>query len=42
MPINEQIALVGKLAPDFKGTAVFDQEFQEVTLSNYRGKYLVL
>nr|YP_009297424.1 thiol-specific antioxidant protein [Erythrotrichia carnea]AOM66767.1 thiol-specific antioxidant protein [Erythrotrichia carnea] len=42
MPINEQIALVGKLAPNFSGTAVFDQEFQKIQLSDYRGKYLVL
>ncbi|SAY38788.1 peroxiredoxin [Candidatus Synechococcus spongiarum] len=33
---------VGQQAPDFTATAVFDQEFQEVKLSQYRGKYVVL
>jgi peroxiredoxin (alkyl hydroperoxide reductase subunit C) len=34
--------LVGSVAPDFKAQAVFDQEFVETTLSQYRGKYVVL
>ncbi|MFM9046389.1 MAG: peroxiredoxin [Cyanobium sp.] len=34
--------LVGLSAPDFTATAVVDQEFKEVTLSHYRGKYVVL
>lgn len=34
--------LVGGAAPDFKATAVFDQEFVDVTLSQYKGKYVVL
>eukprot|EP00891_Asterochloris_glomerata_P003685 jgi/Astpho2/3685/Aster-04875 len=34
--------LVGNEAPDFMAQAVFDQEFVEVTLSQYRGKYVVL
>nr|QUE29510.1 bas1 [Erythrotrichia foliiformis] len=42
MQNTQQIALVGKQAPDFGGTAVFDQEFQNVQLSDYKGKYLVL
>ena len=33
---------VGQKAPDFKATAVLDQEFQEITLSQYKGKYVVL
>lgn len=33
---------VGQLAPDFTATAVFDQEFKDVKLSDYRGKYVVL
>ena len=33
---------VGQPAPDFTATAVFDQEFQEIKLSQYRGKYVVL
>jgi alkyl hydroperoxide reductase subunit AhpC len=34
--------LVGLQAPDFTATAVVDQEFKDVTLSQYRGKYVVL
>lgn len=34
--------LVGGPAPDFKAQAVFDQEFVETTLSQYKGKYVVL
>lgn len=35
--------LVGGHAPDFKAQAVFDQEFIDVTLSQYKGKkYVVL
>ncbi|NJK49463.1 peroxiredoxin [Candidatus Gracilibacteria bacterium] len=33
---------VGQLAPDFTATAVVDQEFKTVKLSDYRGKYVVL
>jgi peroxiredoxin 2/4 len=33
---------VGTAAPDFAATAVYDQEFKEVKLSNYRGQYVVL
>ncbi len=33
---------VGQLAPDFTATAVIDQEFKEISLSEYRGKYVVL
>lgn len=29
-------------APDFKGIAVFNNEFKEVSLKDFRGKYLVL
>jgi peroxiredoxin 1 len=29
-------------APDFKGTAVVNGEFKEISLSDYHGKYLVL
>nr|QUE29473.1 bas1 [Erythrotrichia longistipitata] len=42
MQTNQQVTLVGKQSPDFSGTAVFDQEFQTIQLSDYRGKYLVL
>ena len=33
---------VGQAAPDFTATAVVDQEFKDVKLSSYRGKYVVL
>jgi peroxiredoxin (alkyl hydroperoxide reductase subunit C) len=33
---------VGQPAPEFKATAVVDQEFKEIKLSDYRGKYVVL
>ncbi|XP_013781245.1 peroxiredoxin-like isoform X1 [Limulus polyphemus] len=29
-------------APDFKGTAVVDNQFKEIKLSDYKGKYVVL
>ena len=28
--------LVGNIAPDFKATAVFDQEFVDISLSSYK------
>ena len=34
--------LVGLQAPGFSATAVVDQEFKEITLSHYRGKFVVL
>ena len=33
---------VGQLAPDFTATAVVDQEFKPIKLSDYRGKYYVV
>ena len=33
---------VGQQAPDFTATAVYDQEFKEITLSAYKGKWVVL
>ena len=41
MTSNESLR-VGMPAPDFTATAVFDQEFKDIKLSNYRGKYVVL
>lgn len=35
-------ALVQKEAPDFTATAVINEEFKQVKLSDYRGKYVVL
>ena len=34
--------LVGYEAPEFEAAAVFDQEFVDIKLSDYRGKYVVL
>lgn len=31
-----------KPAPNFKGTAVVNGEFKDISLSDYSGKYLVL
>ncbi len=33
---------VGNKAPDFKGTAVVNKEFKEISLKDYRGKWLCL
>ena len=33
---------VGQKAPDFTATAVVEQEFKEISLSQYKGKYVVL
>ncbi|EDX86668.1 Redoxin superfamily [Synechococcus sp. PCC 7335] len=41
--MSEQGCLrVGQVAPDFTATAVVDQEFKTIKLSDYRGKYVVL
>uniref|UniRef100_A0A7S3VVT1 thioredoxin-dependent peroxiredoxin n=2 Tax=Eukaryota TaxID=2759 RepID=A0A7S3VVT1_DUNTE len=36
------LPLVGNQAPDFSATAVYDQEFVDVKLSQYKGQYVVL
>ncbi|WP_017326661.1 peroxiredoxin [Synechococcus sp. PCC 7336] len=33
---------IGTPAPDFKATAVIDQDFETISLSQYRGKYVIL
>ncbi len=40
--MTEECLRVGKVAPDFMATAVVDQEFKTIKLSDYRGKYVVL
>ncbi len=41
--MNEMIRpLVGGKAPDFKGTAVVNKEFKEISLKDFRGKWLCL
>lgn len=34
--------LIGLAAPDFRATAVVDQEFRELSLRDYRGRHVVL
>lgn len=38
----ESCLRIGQAAPDFTATAVMDQEFKTIKLSDYRGKYVVL
>ncbi len=33
---------IGKPAPEFKATAVVDGNFKDISLKDYKGKYLVL
>ncbi|MBW4659024.1 MAG: peroxiredoxin [Drouetiella hepatica Uher 2000/2452] len=40
--MTEGCLRVGQSAPDFTATAVYDQEFKTIKLSDYRGKYVVL
>lgn len=35
-------ARIQKPAPAFKGTAVVNGDFKEISLADYKGKYLVL
>jgi len=40
--MSEGYSRVGQPAPDFTATAVVEQEFKTLKLSDYRGKYVVL
>ena len=40
--VGEECLRVGQPAPDFTATAVVDQEFKTIKLSDYRGQYVVL
>jgi peroxiredoxin (alkyl hydroperoxide reductase subunit C) len=42
MFINNNCLQVGQPAPGFTATAVYDQEFKPIKLSDYLGKYVVL
>nr|YP_009541846.1 thiol-specific antioxidant protein [Neogoniolithon spectabile]AYR06055.1 thiol-specific antioxidant protein [Neogoniolithon spectabile] len=42
MLVHNNCLQVGKLAPGFNATAVYDQEFKEIKLSDYIGRYVVL
>ena len=35
-------AIIGQSAPDFKATAVVNGQFKDISLSDYKGKYVVL
>jgi peroxiredoxin (alkyl hydroperoxide reductase subunit C) len=39
---HDEGPIVGHTAPDFTATAVVDQEFKTLKLSDYRGKYVVV
>ncbi|MBD1917913.1 peroxiredoxin [Leptolyngbya sp. FACHB-60] len=40
--LRDDCLRVGQMAPDFSATAVVDQNFKIVKLSDYRGRYVVL
>nr|YP_010619487.1 2-Cys peroxiredoxin [Xiphosiphonia pinnulata]WAX03500.1 2-Cys peroxiredoxin [Xiphosiphonia pinnulata] len=40
--LTKNFLQVGDRAPDFSATAVYEQEFKEIRLSDYLGKYLIL
>nr|YP_010902696.1 2-Cys peroxiredoxin [Hypnea nidulans]WCH54551.1 2-Cys peroxiredoxin [Hypnea nidulans] len=40
--MKSEFIRVGQKAPDFCSTAVYDQEFQDIKLSDYLGKYVIL
>jgi len=42
MSLNNNSIRVGSHAPDFTATAVYEQEFKEIKLSSYLGKYVIL
>ena len=35
-------AVIGQAAPDFSATAVVNNEFKDIKLSDYKGKFVVL
>ncbi|MBT4385024.1 peroxiredoxin [Candidatus Peregrinibacteria bacterium] len=39
---DQDLAQVAKMAPDFTAEGVFGEEFKKVSLSDYRGKWVVL
>lgn len=41
-PTADSCLRVGQSAPDFTATAVVDQEFKTIKISDYRGKYIIL
>lgn len=41
-PVSNQLAQIRKPAPAFSGTAVVDGQFKDISLEDYKGKWLVL
>ena len=42
MALNNNVIKIGHRAPDFSATAVYEQEFKQVKLSDYLGSYVIL
>nr|YP_009391259.1 2-Cys peroxiredoxin [Dipterocladia arabiensis]ARW59403.1 2-Cys peroxiredoxin [Dipterocladia arabiensis] len=42
MVLNNNYLQVGYKAPDFSATSVYEQEFKQIRLSDYLGKYVIL
>ncbi|VDN05077.1 unnamed protein product [Thelazia callipaeda] len=42
MTLAESKAIIGKPAPEFRTTAVINGDFKEVSLAQFKGKYIVL
>nr|QCI05686.1 2-Cys peroxiredoxin [Cryptopleura ramosa] len=42
MVLSNNCIQVGHSAPDFSATAVYEQEFKQIKLSDYLGKYVIL
>lgn len=42
MVLSNNCIKVGNKAPDFSATAVYEQEFKKIKLSDYLGKYVIL
>nr|YP_010619102.1 2-Cys peroxiredoxin [Pterosiphonia complanata]WAX03115.1 2-Cys peroxiredoxin [Pterosiphonia complanata] len=40
--LNKNFLQIGDKAPNFSATAVYEQEFKQIRLSDYLGKYLIL
>jgi peroxiredoxin (alkyl hydroperoxide reductase subunit C) len=40
--VTRMVAQVGKPAPDFEASAFFEEGFENIKLSDYRGKWVVL
>lgn len=40
--MSNKVPSLAKPAPSFNGTAVVDGQFKEISLQDYKGKYLVL